>query len=581
MTIVKSLWWFFKLEKRRYSIGIAALVLVSVLNLLPPMLMGRVIDQITNRHLTVQVLWQQVLLLLASALAMYGLRYLWRMYILATSYRLGKLMRARLFEHFTQLSPSFYQRYRTGDLMAHATNDINALVRLAGGGVMSFIDATITALVTLITMFTMISWQMTLVAIMPLPFMALATNRLGRRTHQRLNQSQAGFSELNNKVQEAVAGIKVTKSFGYQEQELASFQEVNQATFLKNRATMVYDAMFRPVVLLFVGTSYVLTLAVGASLISSGHVSLGQLVTFMTYLDMLVWPLMAMGFLVNISQRGQVSYKRISRLLAEESDVIDPDCPVTPAVNGDLVFAIEHFAYDNDRNTLADIHFTLKKGQTLGLVGQTGAGKTSLVRLLLREYDIVNGQISLNGHPITAYALKDLRRLMGYVPQEHSLFAMSILENIRFGDPNLSPEAVQRAADLAQLSDDVLAMPDGFDTIIGEKGISLSGGQKQRLAIARALVLNPEMLILDDALSAVDARTEHMVIDNLKTNRQGKTTIIAAHRLSAVVHADLILVLQDGRIIERGNHDDLLAQKGWYYKTYQTQQLEREVTNGY
>lgn len=581
MTIVKSLWWFFKLEKRRYSIGIAALVLVSVLNLLPPMLMGRVIDQITNRHLTVQVLWQQVLLLLASALAMYGLRYLWRMYILATSYRLGKLMRARLFEHFTQLSPSFYQRYRTGDLMAHATNDINALVRLAGGGVMSFIDATITALVTLITMFTMISWQMTLVAIMPLPFMALATNRLGRRTHQRLNQSQAGFSELNNKVQEAVAGIKVTKSFGYQEQELASFQEVNQATFLKNRATMVYDAMFRPVVLLFVGTSYVLTLAVGASLISSGHVSLGQLVTFMTYLDMLVWPLMAMGFLVNISQRGQVSYNRISRLLAEESDVIDPDCPVTPAVNGDLVFAIERFAYDNDRDTLADIHFTLKKGQTLGLVGQTGAGKTSLVRLLLREYDLVNGQISLNGHPITAYALKDLRCLMGYVPQDHSLFAMSILENIRFGDPSLSFEAVQRAADLAQLSADVLAMPDGFDTIIGEKGVSLSGGQKQRLAIARALILNPEMLILDDALSAVDARTEHMVIDNLKTNRQGKTTIIAAHRLSAVVHADLILVLQDGRIIERGNHDDLLAQKGWYYKTYQTQQLEREVTHGY
>ena len=573
MSIIQKLWWFFKLEKRRYLVGIVALVLVSVLNLIPPMVMGRVIDAITSGRLTQDELLLHLFYLLLAAFGMYYLRYVWRMYILGTSYRLGQIMRSRLFEHFTKMSPAFYQNYRTGDLMAHATNDINALTRLAGGGVMSAVDASITALVTLLTMLFSISWQMTLVAILPLPFMAYATSRLGRKTHKAFGESQAAFSELNNKVQESVSGIKVTKSFGYQSDELASFQEVNDLTFQKNLQTMKYDSLFDPMVLLFVGSSYALTLLVGAFMVQAGQVTVGNLVTFISYLDMLVWPLMAIGFLFNITQRGKVSYQRIESLLSQESPVKDPESPINGIENGRLDYAIDRFAFE-DEETLRDIHFSLEKGQTLGLVGQTGSGKTALIKLLLREYDVDQGAIYLNGHDIRAYRLADLRSLMGYVPQDQFLFASSILENICFGNPDLPFSAVEEATQLAQVYQDIQAMPEGFDTVIGEKGVSLSGGQKQRLAMSRAMILNPDILILDDSLSAVDAKTEFAIIDNLKETRKDKTTIITAHRLSAVVHADLILVMQDGRIIERGRHEDLLALDGWYAQTYQSQQLE-------
>lgn len=573
MSIIQKLWWFFKLEKRRYLVGIVALILVSVLNLIPPMVMGRVIDAITSGRLTQDELLLHLFYLLLAAFGMYYLRYVWRMYILGTSYRLGQIMRSRLFEHFTRMSPAFYQNYRTGDLMAHATNDINALTRLAGGGVMSAVDASITALVTLLTMLFSISWQMTLVAILPLPFMAYGTSRLGRKTHKAFGESQAAFSELNNKVQESVSGIKVTKSFGYQSDELASFQEVNDLTFQKNLQTMKYDSLFDPMVLLFVGSSYALTLLVGAFMVQAGQVTVGNLVTFISYLDMLVWPLMAIGFLFNITQRGKVSYQRIESLLSQESPVKDPESPLDGIENGRLDYAIDRFAFE-DEETLRDIHFSLEKGQTLGLVGQTGSGKTALIKLLLREYDVDKGAIYLNGHDIRDYRLADLRSLMGYVPQDQFLFASSILENICFGNPDLPFSAVEQATQLAQVYQDIQAMPEGFDTVIGEKGVSLSGGQKQRLAMSRAMILKPDILILDDSLSAVDAKTEFAIIDNLKETRKDKTTIITAHRLSAVVHADLILVMQNGQIIERGTHEDLLALDGWYAQTYQSQQLE-------
>lgn len=575
MKIIKELWWFFKLEKKRYIVGILALILVAVLNLIPPKVMGNVIDHVTSGELTQHELLLSLFYLILSALAMYALRYIWRMYILGTSYRLGQIMRFRLFEHFTKMSPSFYQKHRTGDLMAHATNDINSLTRLAGGGVMSAVDASITALVTLVTMAFSISWQMTLIAVIPLPFMAYATSRLGRKTHQAFGKSQAAFSELNNKVQESVSGIKVIKSFGYQEDELQSFQDINNMTFKKNMTTMKYDVMFDPLVLLFIGASYVLSLLMGAVMVSAGQVTVGNLVTFITYLDMLVWPLMAIGFLFNMIQRGTVSYERISHLLKEQSDVKESENPLSEIKNGTLVYDIDAFHYDNEQ-TLSDIHFALKQGQTLGLVGQTGSGKTTLLRLLLREYDLQDGQITLDGHDIKDYKLSDLRQLIGYVPQDQFLFATSILDNIRFGNPDAKLEEVEAATKLSRVYDDIVAMPDGFKTLIGEKGVSLSGGQKQRIAMSRAMILNPEILILDDSLSAVDAKTEHAIIENLKETRKDKSTIITAHRLSAVVHADLILVMQDGKIIERGRHEDLIEQGGWYADTYEAQQLEIE-----
>ena len=576
MKLLKKLSWFFKLEKWPYITGILALSLVSLLNLLPPRVIGEVIDQIASKDLTNLELAYQLFILVLSALAMYALRFVWRKYILGTANRLGRILRYRLFEHFTHMSPSFYQTYRTGDLMAHATNDINAVVGVAGGGVMSAVDASITALVTVLTMFFVLDWRLTLIAILPLPFMAWGTSLIGRKNHESFKAAQEAFSDLNNKVQESVSGIKVTKSFGHQDAETAAFARINQDVFKKNILAAKYNALFDPMVLIFVGLSYLLTLIFGGLFISQGQLTVGELVTFITYLDMLVWPLQAMGYLFNISQRGAVSYERIESLLAQESDVTEVASPIKDIKNGRLDYSIQKFAYD-DRPTLRDIHFSIDQGQTLGIVGVTGSGKTILLRLLLREQDIQDGNIYLAGHDIRDYSLSALRSLIGYVPQDQILFATSIRDNIRFGNPSLSDEDVIAVTKLCGIYEDIMQMPDGFDTLVGERGVSLSGGQKQRLAMCRALILNPDILILDDSLSAVDAKTEHLILDNLKRERSGKTTLITAHRLSAVVHADLILVLDQGRVIESGSHQELLTQDGWYATTYQNQQLAESL----
>ena len=578
MNLIRKLGWFLKLEKRRYIIGILALSLVSVFNLIPPKVIGNIVDKIEAGNLTNNQLFINIIYLVLAAFIMYGLRYVWRVYIFGAAYNLGRILRFRLFQHFTKMSPSFYQKYRTGDLMAHATNDVNAVVMVAGGGVMSAVDASITALVTLFTMVFLISAKLTLIAVIPLPFLAYATNKLGEKNHQSFKEAQESFSDLNNKVQESVSGIRVTKSFGYGNDEINSFGETNKKVFSKNIIASKYNALFDPMVLVFVGLSYTLTLIFGGIFISRGEISVGNLVTFVTYLDMLVWPLQAIGWLFNIGQRGDVSYTRIEKLLAEENDVVEKENTI-PAHNGRLEYNINSFSYVGEE-TLSDIKFAIDKGQTLGIVGVTGAGKTTLLKLLLREYDVEDGSINLNNHNIKDYKLKDLRSLIGYVPQDQVLFAMSIKENIRFADTKYKDKQVEDITKVCGIYDDIVNMTDGFDTIIGERGVSLSGGQKQRMAMSRALIMNPEILILDDSLSAVDAKTEHLILENLKEERSGKTTIITAHRLSAIVHADLIIVMDNGKIIERGTHDQLIAQDGWYKETYNTQQLEEKMKGG-
>ncbi|MGE6109009.1 ABC transporter transmembrane domain-containing protein [Aeromonas sobria] len=574
MSVFLRLGWFFKEQWRRYLIAISLLAVVAVLTAIPPKVVGWVVDGIGSGRLDQASLTTYLLGLLALGITIYLLRYVWRVMLFGASYRLAYVLRNRLFVHFTRMSPDFYQRHRTGDLMAHATNDIQAVEMTAGEGVLTLVDSIMVGALVLTIMCSQYSWQLTLLSLLPLPVMAYFMNRFGKQIYKAFKAAQGAFSRLNNKTQEALSGVRVLKSYAVESLEDQGFAALTREAGERNMAVARIDAKFDPVIYLCIGCSYFLAVAGGSALVLKDELTLGQLTSFTMYLGQLIWPMFAIAWLFNIIERGSAAYSRIEHLLGEHGEIREPERPapfVTP-----LPLRVQGLGYDQQgRTLLADIDFTLAQGAMLGIVGRTGAGKSSLLKLLMRLANPGTGRIWMGEQAIETLALGDLRRQFAYVPQEPFLFSTTIAANIALGCPEASQQEIERVARIACVHDDIVRFAKGYQTEVGEKGVTLSGGQKQRLAIARALLLGAPILVLDDALSAVDAHTEQQILQALKGHR--RTLILVSHRMTAVEQADEILVLAQGRIAERGGHQTLMAHQGWYADMVRYQRLEQDV----
>ncbi|MDM5152033.1 ABC transporter transmembrane domain-containing protein [Aeromonas salmonicida] len=574
MSVFSRLGWFFKEQWRRYLIAISLLMMVALLTVIPPKVVGWVVDGIAKGSLDNDTLMGYLAGLFVLGLLIYLLRYVWRVMLFGASYRLAYVLRNRLFSHFTRMSPDFYQRHRTGDLMAHATNDIQAVEMTAGEGVLTLVDSIIVGVLVLSIMCSQYSWQLTLLSLLPLPVMAFFMNRFGTQIYKEFKAAQGAFSRLNNKTQEALSGVRVLKSYAVESLEDKGFAELTRQAGACNMAVARIDAKFDPVIYLCIGCSYFLAVAGGSVLVVRDELTLGELTSFTMYLGQLIWPMFAIAWLFNIIERGSAAYSRIESMLAERSDIEEPTEQamfVSP-----FPLQAKGVSYQLEQRTLLrNIDFTLHRGGMLGIVGRTGAGKSSLLKLLMRLANPTSGELTMGAVPIAQLALGDLRGQFAYVPQEPFLFSTTIAANIALGRPDASQEEIERVARIACVHDDICRFPKGYETDVGEKGVTLSGGQKQRLSIARALLLAAPILVLDDALSAVDAHTEQQILQALKAHR--RTLILVSHRMTAVEQADEILVLEQGHISERGRHGTLMAHNGWYADMVRYQRLEQDV----
>jgi ATP-binding cassette subfamily B protein len=585
LAVLRKLGWFFRQERKRYLIALPLLFVSGLIEVVPPMMVGDAIDAIYQGTMTWRSLTLTLVALLALTVVTYVISFVWHYNLFGGSFVVERTLRSRLMRHFLKMPPTFFNRNRTGDLMARATNDLNAVSVTAGFGMLTLMDSTLWMALLLFMMSVFVSWKLTVMAVLPLPIMAILASKYGGWIHDRFTAAQDAFGDMNESVLETISGIRVIRAYVQERAAERRFAEVTEDVYRKNLAVVRIEALFEPTVRIFVGASYLIGLGYGAWLVFHNELTIGGLVTFNVYLGMLIWPMFAVGEMINIMQRGNASLDRVNETLNYRPDV--PDVPNAadggeaadaPEKPGDIVFRNVTFRYPGSPvDNLRNVSFTLPRGGTLGVVGRTGAGKTTLIRQLLREYPPGEGKITIGGVPIERIPTDRLKSWFGYVPQEQFLFSRSVRDNILFARDEAGEEELWRAIEAAALKKDLEFLPNGLDTLVGERGVALSGGQKQRVAIARALVRDPEILMLDDALSAVDARTEAEIIANIRRERRGKTTIIVTHRLSAVQHADRIIVLDDGRIVEEGTHEELLALGGWYKKQYERQQMEEAV----
>jgi len=574
MRLFRQLSWFLKEHKSSYLVAVVLLIITGFIDLTPPWLIGKVIDGLRSGSMDRTTLLQYVGGLTVISIVSFILTYLWLAKLFGTAFLLERTLRSRFFTHLLKLTPTFYQKNRTGDLMALATNDLKAVERTAGFGVLTLVDSLNMTAITLVVMGVAIDWKLTLAALLPMPLLAYAMNKLGSQIHGRFITAQDSFGTMNDQVVESISGLRVIRSFVQEPVDVKRFDDVTTDVFEKNMHVAKIDVLFEPIIKLLVGFSYLIGLSFGTYLVFTNDITLGQLVAFNIYLGMLIWPMYAFGELINVIQRGTASLDRLEATMR-----VKPLIASTPREHIDRPERIEMndltFTYPETAHpVLRDLNMTIEQGTTIGVVGPTGSGKTTFLRQFLREYPIGRDMLTVNGVPYEDVALETVRGWTGYVSQEHLLFSKSVRDNILFGAGEATEEELQEAIRLASFEKDIEMLEQGLETMVGERGVTLSGGQKQRLSIARAMLKKPELLLLDDSLSAVDAKTESHIIDSIRSNRHQSTTLIVAHRLSAVAHADEIIVLQDGMISERGTHDSLMAQNGWYAQQFERQSEE-------
>ncbi|ENM2732818.1 SmdA family multidrug ABC transporter permease/ATP-binding protein [Escherichia coli] len=574
MRLFAQLSWYFRREWRRYLGAVALLVIIAMLQLVPPKVVGIVVDGVTEQHFTTGQILMWIATMVLIAVVVYLLRYVWRVLLFGASYQLAVELREDYYRQLSRQHPEFYLRHRTGDLMARATNDVDRVVFAAGEGVLTLVDSLVMGCAVLIMMSTQISWQLTLFALLPMPVMAIMIKRNGDALHERFKLAQAAFSSLNDRTQESLTSIRMIKAFGLEDRQSALFAADAEDTGKKNMRVARIDARFDPTIYIAIGMANLLAIGGGSWMVAQGSLTLGQLTSFMMYLGLMIWPMLALAWMFNIVERGSAAYSRIRAMLAEAPVVNDGREPV-PEGRGELDVNIHQFTYpQTDHPALENVNFALKPGQMLGICGPTGSGKSTLLSLIQRHFDVSEGDIRFHDIPLTKLQLDSWRSRLAVVSQTPFLFSDTVANNIALGCPNATQQEIEHVARLASVHDDILRLPQGYDTEVGERGVMLSGGQKQRISIARALLVNAEILILDDALSAVDGRTEHQILHNLRQWGQGRTVIISAHRLSALTEASEIIVMQHGHIAQRGNHDELAQQSDWYRDMYRYQQLE-------
>ncbi|HEM5073791.1 TPA: ABC transporter ATP-binding protein [Streptococcus suis] len=569
----KLIFDYVKQHKWLYLVVVVTLIIYDITLLIPTQIIQRMVDILTKNGLTERILVQEMGLLLLVTFLNYGMGFIWHLKLFQASVNFKFDMQQRAFKKMVTMRTPFYEKFRSGDVMTRFSTDVDGLMEMVGYGLMIVVYSG-GMLAFIIPTMLLIDWKISFLAILPMIFMAVAFFFIGRKQDLAIDANREAVAQLNNEVLEVVEGIRVTRAYSKKAAQKAQFQERTKELADGGDRITSLQSLYNPLATVGLGLSTILVLVLGAGAVKSGQLSLGQVIALQLYVSSLLEPFWTLADFILVYQTGKTSFEKLQELI-ETGDDLEVDGSVEIAELDSISFKNYSFSYpQSDRPSLQEINWTLKAGQTVGIVGKTGSGKTSLVRQLLRQYPVGKGEFLVNYQSVLDFKRSSLEQKIGYVPQEHILFSKSVGENIAFGKRDSSLEEIEAAIATAAFSQDLERMSHGLDTMIGERGVSISGGQKQRISIARAFLREPDLLILDDSLSAVDARTEGQIIQNIQKERAGKTNVIVTHRLSAVNHADWVLVLDEGHIVEEGRPADLLAQEGWYYEQYQRQQSQ-------